>query len=177
MTISVRSWEIVDDELQAFETSIAQEGHTGQFDLEAWIAAEPPIRAPDLIVTGRQVMTRSVPLHLLAIDNSGNLVIVELKRDMLPRQALAQAIDYATDVASWTVDRGQEEFAKFTGHELADVLADAFPDIDVESISINETQWILLVGFAVEGALEASPRHYPCPRRTRVEALGHPGLW
>jgi hypothetical protein len=99
-------------------------------------------------------MTRSGPLDLLAIDESGDLVVIELKRDSLPREALAQAIDYAADVASWSLERIGEICAKHTGQVLEDVFTDAFPDTDLESVNINGTQRIVLVGFSVEDALE-----------------------
>jgi len=44
----------------------------------------------------------------LGIDNNGNLVIVELKRDKLARDVLAQAIDYASDVANWDIEKLNE---------------------------------------------------------------------
>jgi hypothetical protein len=80
--------------------------------------------------------------------------VIELKRDQLPREALTQAIDYASDVASWSTDKIREICAKYTGESLEDVLSEAFPDIDLENIAINQTQRIILVGFAVEPALE-----------------------
>lgn len=103
---------------------------------------------------GCQVTTRSGPLDLLAIDRLGNLVVIELKRDRLPREALAQAIDYASDVASWNLDKIREVCVKYTGKNLEDILSEVFPDIDLEGLAINESQRIILVGFAVEPALE-----------------------
>ena len=59
----------------------------------------------DIAIIGEQVQTASGPLDFLAVDNTGNTVIVELKRDKLPREALVQAIDYASDIADWDLDR------------------------------------------------------------------------
>lgn len=123
-------------------------------DLEEWIATDPSIVRPDLKVIGRQVLTRSGPLDLIAIDKAGNLVILELKRDRLPREALAQAIDYAADVASWGVDKIGEVCAKYTGKSLEDVLSESFPDLVLEGLNVNESQRVILVGFAIEPALE-----------------------
>jgi len=90
----------------------------------------------------------------LGIDNHGNAVVVELKRDMLPREALAQAIDYASDIAEWSVERLSEICTQYTGKNLEEHLVQSFPDIDLENININESQRIFLVGFGIEGALE-----------------------
>ena len=67
---------------------------------------------------------------------------------------MAQAIDYASDVASWGIDKIGEICAKHTGETLEDVLSETFPDADLEQLVINETQRIILVGFAVEPRLE-----------------------
>ena len=99
-------------------------------------------------------MTRGGPLDLLGIDHAGDLYVVELKRDKLSRDALAQAIDYASDVRSWSVEKISEVCASYTKQSLVDVFAESFPEVDLESITINEAQRILLVGFASDSALE-----------------------
>ncbi len=77
---------------------------------------------------GLQVMTRSGPLDLLGIDRSGDLYVIELKRERLPREALAQAIDYASDIQSWPVERVSETCAKYTKQSLRPFFNEAFPD-------------------------------------------------
>lgn len=73
---------------------------------------------------------------------------------MLPREALVQAIDYASDVAELSVERLSEICTQYTGKSLEEHLVESFPDIDLENININESQRIVLVGFGIEGALE-----------------------
>jgi hypothetical protein len=65
-----------------------------------------------------------------------------------------QAIDYASDVQSWSLERISEVCTKYTNQSLEDLFNDAFSDADIESIKINDTQRILLVGFSLEPALE-----------------------
>lgn len=154
MATQIQTWQIVDGQLHRIEKRLADVGRTEAFDLEAWIASHPSIVAEDLLVIGRQVQTKSGPLDLLAIDRRGSLVVLELKRDKLPREALAQAIDYASDVASWTVDKLSEVCIKYTGKSLEDSIAEAFPDLNLESLNINEVQRLILVGFALEASLE-----------------------
>jgi hypothetical protein len=154
MATHIRTWEIVKGELRPVETTLADHGRTEHYDLEAWIATDPSILRPGLKIIGRQVMTRSGPLDLLAIDRSGDLYVIELKRDRLPREALAQAIDYASDIQSWPVERVSEICAQYTKRTLDDVFNEAFPDTDLESVTINESQRILLVGFALDPSLE-----------------------
>jgi len=99
-------------------------------------------------------MSKSGPIDLLGIDKTGNIVIVEIKRDKLPREALAQAIDYASDAAEWSVEKLGEICSEYSGKTLEETFAESFPDVDVENININDTQRIILVGFSVEASLE-----------------------
>ena len=93
-------------------------------------------------------------MDFLGIDKSGNLLIIELKRDELPREVLSQAIDYASDVAIWDVDKISEVCTKHTRQGLEDYLNEKFEDIDLEDLIINKTQRILLVGFSIEESLQ-----------------------
>lgn len=154
MATEIRSWQIVDGKLAAIETGLRAEARTEPYDLEPWIASNPSIISSDLVILGRQVMTRSGPIDLLGIDRSGNVVIIELKRDELPRECLAQAIDYASDVASWTVEKLGEVCAQRWHKSFEDVFSESFPDVDLDSVNVNSSQRIVLVGFAIESSLE-----------------------
>lgn len=154
MGTEIKTWEIRDGKPVAVESTLAASGRTEALDLEAWIEADPGIVRPGLRLIGRQVMTSSGPLDLLAIDRSGDLVIIELKRDRLPREALAQAVDYASDLATWSIDKISEACVKYTGESLEDVFSTSFPEVDLETTKINDRQRIVLVGFGAETALE-----------------------
>ena len=127
MATQIKTWQIIDGKLEDVESSMIDEGKKEEYDLETWIASNPAIIGPDLAIIGRQVSTKSGPLDLLAIDLAGNMVIIELKRDRLPREALAQAIDYASDVAEWNIDRIGETCAKYTSQSLDDLMNERFP--------------------------------------------------
>jgi hypothetical protein len=154
MTTEIKNWEIVDGRLVPVDSRLADYGRREAFDLESWLESDPSIIRPGLKIIGRQVLTRSGPLDLLAIDRTGSVVVIELKRDRLPREALAQAIDYAADIATWSLDKLGEVCASYCGETLEDVLSNAFPDIDLEGLTINGAQRIALVGFALDPALE-----------------------
>lgn len=154
MTTKINTWQIIDGKLQEVDKKLADHGRTEALDLESWIANNPKIIGPDLMIIGRQVQTKSGPLDLLGIDRLGNLVIVELKRDKLPREALAQAIDYASDVATWSMDKISEICTKHTGKSLEDSISDFLPEENLENLNINSNQRLILVGFEIESALE-----------------------
>lgn len=154
MGTEIKFWQISGDKLSAISTDLRNEGRTEPYDLEPWLQSNPSIIGADIAVIGSQVMTKSGPIDLLAIDRSGNMVIIEIKREKLPREALAQAIDYASDVAEWGVDKIGEICSEYNHKPLIEFIGEAFPDADVESININEAQRIVLVGFSVESSLE-----------------------
>ena len=122
-------------------------------DLERWIKSNPEILGDDIAIIGEQVQTKSGPLDFLGIDNNGNLVIVELKRDTLPREVLAQAIDYASDLSTWENEKLSEICQAFTGESLEDFFVSKFPDTSLEELTINQAQRLLLVGFSIEESL------------------------
>ena len=68
--------------------------------LEEWIAQDASLLGLDLLIIGRQVRTpTSGRIDLLAIDEDGDIVVLELKRDKTPREVVAQGLDYASWVA------------------------------------------------------------------------------
>ena len=153
MATEIGVWQIIDEKLKPIDISLAESGDMEK-DFEKWIKECPQVLGRDILIIGEQTQTKSGPLDFLGIDKSGNLVIVELKRGNLPRDVLAQAIDYVSDIASWDLDKINETCLKFTGESLENNIIDNFDDIDLESININETQRILLVGFSLDEALE-----------------------
>ena len=122
--------------------------------MELWIKSNPLILGEDIAVIGEQVQTTSGPMDFLGIDTNGNTVIVELKRDKIPREALVQAIDYASNVADWDIDRFREICQSFTNQSLEEYLQERFEGITIEDLAINQTQRLLLVGFAIEDSLD-----------------------
>jgi hypothetical protein len=153
MATEIKTWQIVDGSLKPIDTSMDVQGRTEPYDLEPWIASNPGIIGSDIAILGRQVISKSGPIDLLGIDKSGNLVIIELKRGMMPREALAQAIDYASDASDWSVDKLSEIASEYCGKTLEDLFGDDFPDVDLENLNVNNTQRIILVGFGVESSL------------------------
>ncbi|AIS32363.1 hypothetical protein BRM9_1549 [Methanobacterium formicicum] len=154
MGTEIGVWQIENGKLERLDTNMVQAGRKETEDLEKWIENNPIILGNNILIIGEQVRTKSGPLDFLGIDKSGNLIIIELKRDKLPREALAQAIDYASDVSSWDLDKISEVCSKYSNESLEDYLNENIEDIDLENLNINETQRILLVGFSLDEALE-----------------------
>lgn len=157
MGTEIKTWQIIDNKLTPIDTTMPH-GDRLERDLESWITSNPEIIGTDIMIIGRQVETNSGPIDLLGIDRSGNTVIIELKRGLLPRDAIAQAIDYASNVAEWKdLERLDDICKNNMSKELEEAFNEAFQDIDgadFENITFNSTQRIILVGFEIETALE-----------------------
>jgi RecB family endonuclease NucS len=147
MATEIKVWQIINETLQPIETSMVEEKRLEK-DLENWIKTHPEILGENILIIGEQVSTNAGVIDFLGIDASGDLIIIELKRDRLGRDALAQAIDYASEVASWT----KEDINERINQNLENLLNDK--NFQLQDSSINENQKILLVGFSMEDRLQ-----------------------
>jgi hypothetical protein len=74
--------------------------------LEEILEKDISIASPNWMIIGRQVHTDwGARIDLLAIDQQGYLVVIELKRNKTPRDILAQALDYGSWVKTLKSDR------------------------------------------------------------------------
>lgn len=94
----IRIWEVegqrLDDlKVQSFESVDQTES---EHLLEEILTKNPELLLPDLRLVGRQTDTPGGPLDLLGVDGDGRLVIFELKKGTLTRDAVAQILDYAS---------------------------------------------------------------------------------
>ena len=154
MATEIKVWQIDDGNLKIITSSMTDAGRKEKEHLEQWIKSNPIILGENISVIGEQVQTASGEMDFLCIDRAGNIIIVELKRDRLKREVLAQAIDYASAVADWDVDKISEECLRFTGEKIEDHLSEAFKELDIENFVIGKEQRILIVGFSVDESLQ-----------------------
>lgn len=83
--------------------------------LEDAIVKNPDLLEEDLTLIGRQTPTEGGPLDLLGVDAAGRLVVFELKRGQLTRDAVAQIIDYASDLESKDFDSLVDHISEHSG--------------------------------------------------------------
>jgi hypothetical protein len=72
--------------------------------LETWIERDTSLLRPDLRIVGRQVTVEGGRVDLLALDPQGRFVVIEIKSGNLRREAVAQALDYASCLAAMPFD-------------------------------------------------------------------------
>lgn len=107
----------------------------------------------DFLIIDRQ---RYVPgvgtLDLLCVDPTGRLVIIELKRDRSPREAVAQALDYASWLDSISEEQLHENVSQFLKRPFADVFLEHFHK-KVPAIA-PQNHRVILVASRLDSAAE-----------------------
>ena len=101
MNDDIRIWE-VDDASKAAKPVESTNRMETEALLEELLVRNPDMLMPGLMLVGRQTPTDSGFLDLLGVDGDGRLVVFELKRERLTRDAVAQAIDYCSWLDSLT---------------------------------------------------------------------------
>ena len=97
----IQLWSVDRTEGKLSATAVESVDNTKtEQDLEELLVASPDLLMDGLTLIGRQVSTDGGPLDLLGIDADGRLVVFELKRGTLTRDAVAQVLDYASDLAA-----------------------------------------------------------------------------
>ena len=128
--------------------------------LEDMIAARPDILSDQWMPVARQVRTpHGGIVDLLAIAPDGGLVVIELKRDLTPRDVVAQGLDYA----SWVQGLGAADvaglyasYAKGRGEVETDLGA-AFRArfrVELDEDEVNASHQIVVVAATLDPATE-----------------------
>lgn len=123
--------------------------------IENWLVEDIGVLDPELLVIGRQVETDfGGVIDLLCINEGGDLVIVELKRDKTAREITAQVLDYVSWVTDLSGDRVFKIADQFLGNRGP--LAEAFKQRFGKELPerINEDHRMLIVGSQIDGSSE-----------------------
>jgi hypothetical protein len=153
MNTEIKLWEISNNRITAIqETDLAS--HHLEAELEDWIAASPDALGEDLLIIARQENIPGVgKLDLLAMDRSGELVVVELKRSMAPREAVAQALDYGSWLASVSEAQIMEIAQSHLKRPLDEVFLGRFNVAEMPPITPRNHR-ILLVAASLDASSE-----------------------
>ena len=121
----IQLWSVDRTEGKLSATAVESVDNTKtEQDLEELLVASPDLLMDGLALIGRQVSTDGGPLDLLGIDADGRLVVFELKRGTLTRDAVAQILDYASDLAALDAVRFGALIEKHSGRHGVDRIED-----------------------------------------------------
>lgn len=153
MATEMKIWRVSDQKKLEIVQDVPFESNHPEKELESWIESSPDILGEDLLVVARQHIIPGVGrLDLLCIDSLGVPVIVELKRDSTPREAVAQSLDYA----SWLDTLSGDQFKALAESNLKKSLEDAFSEAFETNLPEIDCQRhrILLVAPKLDAAAE-----------------------
>ena len=109
--------------------------------LEDTLVSNPGLLMEGLTLVGRQTPTQGGPLDLLGVDEDGKLVVFELKRGTLSRDAVAQVIDYTSDLTTMGIEGLTQHIATRSGQhgiqkidDLEEWFSNQFPERDMASL-------------------------------------------
>ena len=154
MAIGQTIWSL-DDRRELDASALLNEN-----ELEDLIAANIRLLNDSWMVIGRQVRTTyGGIIDLLCVDVGGDLIVVEFKRDMTPREVTAQALDYASWVSELDADELARIYLNYSGGKSLD---DAFekhfgrkPDADIPERNVS----MVIVATGMDGSTERILRY------------------
>ena len=151
----VKIWSVDED---SNVEPLASKGQTETEQLlEDTLVKNPDLLIPGLRLVGRQTPTAGGPLDLLGVDEGGKLVVFELKRGTLSRDAVAQIIDYASDLDAMDLDALASHISKHSGkHGITKI--DVFQEWYGRDLESLKPLRLFLVGLGVDDRTESMVR-------------------
>ena len=128
--------------------------------LQQIIADDISVVDSRLMVIGREVSTAvGGRIDVLAIDSTGNLAVIELKRNRTPRDIVAQVLDYGSWVRNLTADEIAESFidyqVRFLRTETPKSINDAFKEqFGAVPDSLNSSHQLVIVAGGLDPSTE-----------------------
>ena len=87
-----------------------------ELEFEELLVQTPEMLGTRLELVGRQTPTQTGWLDLLAVDQDGRLVVFELKRGTLAREAVTQAVNYASALDAMSITQLVAHIAERSGN-------------------------------------------------------------
>ena len=125
--------------------------------LENTLVENPDMLLNGLKLVGRQTPTDGGPLDLLGVDEDGKLVVFELKRGAISRDAVAQIIDYTSDLDAMGLDGVALHISQNSGKhgiEKIDNFYEWYDDANYGDLEGLLPPRMFLVGLGVDNRTE-----------------------
>ena len=154
MAIKQSIWSL--DEKQELRVSSS---HT-EAELEMLFFEHIEALDPEWLVIGKQIVTDfGGRIDLLCMDSGGDLIVVELKKGLTPREVTAQAIDYASWVSSLTSERIAKLFEEKNAGNTIDSAYLVKYGQTLDSDNINTNTKIVIVATKMDNSTERIIRY------------------
>ncbi len=148
MPIEVGIWNINNGIKKVAFSSIESERK-----LEDILVKDISILSEDILLIGRQIQTDYGKfIDMLAIDQDGNLLIIELKKNRTPREVVSQAIDYASWVQNLSYDQILNIYEEKNDAPLEEAFADKFDNSLPDNL--NDNHQIMIVSAQLDSETE-----------------------
>ncbi len=122
--------------------------------LEDLLVSSPELLEEGINLLGRQVPCEGGSIDLLGIDADGRITVFELKRGTLTRDAVAQVLDYASDLVSFDAERFAKLIEENSGRlgikKIGDFLDWYTQEYHNASDALSEVPRMVLVGLGVD---------------------------
>ena len=125
-------------------------------ELELLILDNIEILNKGWLVLSNQVKTDAGKfIDILCLDHDGDLVVVELKKDMTPREVTAQVIDYAASVSKLSVEEIAQLYLQHSGESKS--LNEAYKEkfgSELDEDHVNENVKMVIVAAQMDNGTE-----------------------
>lgn len=145
-------------------TSMGEQGLLEK-QMEQWLADNPNAVLPEgeerVLVISQEAPFQNMT-DVIAIDDEGNIVVIEVKRGVTPRDVIAQALEYAADVAEWDYDilnRRAVSYFRQRGLDYPSLLDGFCKTFEYEPGEFNESdfnqrQRVFIIGEEIDSKIE-----------------------
>jgi hypothetical protein len=150
MPINHAVWKVGSNPQPLAEVSLESEAL-----LERMIVADPNILSSHWLLIGQQVRTdHGGIIDLLAVNQDGQLIVIELKRNQTPREVVAQALDYASWVQKQPTDEIARIYDRFSnGGSLGEAFQQKF-GLPLDEEQLNGSHQIVVVASSLDSSTE-----------------------
>ena len=144
-------------------------------DLEIILEKDPSLISPDFKIIGRQVKISSGYIDLLGLDQQGQFTVVEIKKGLLSRDAIAQAIDYASEISQLSFKELKEKADQYLNLQqnktsVQEILTSLKAREDDENCE-REVK-IIIIGVGMIESVERMINYLTSKSGLNIEAIG-----
>jgi len=130
-----------------------------EIDLEIILEKNPEyfLENSNVLIIGRQVTTNlNTFIDLLGIDNEGNTVVIELKREKTPRETIAQILEYASFVEDLNYEQLNKIYQEYSGDEmnLEEYHQQFFHNNEDSKVAFNKFSKLMIVAQTISNEIK-----------------------